>query len=72
MLWFAPFWQHEPGLVFEVLRESHSSLLPRLPAAVVGDLLAEWEEFDAVVFREVDTVGSAGFVSLLEREFGRV
>ena len=68
MLWFAPFKQYRPGLVFQLLTESHSSLLRELPGPVVGELLAEWEEYDAAVFEEVDTVGSAGFVSVLEKD----
>ena len=68
MLWFAPFWQYSPGLVFQLLTESHSSLLRELPGSVVGDLLAEWEEYDARVFQEVDTLGSAGFISLREKD----
>ncbi len=68
MLWFAPFKQYRPGLVFQFLTESHSSLLRELPGAVVGELLAEWEGYDAAVFEEVDTVGSAGFVSVMEKD----
>jgi len=68
MLWFAPFKQYRPGLVFQLLTESHSSLVRELPGPVVGELLAEWEGYDAAVFEEVDTVGSAGFVSVREKD----
>jgi len=51
-----------------MLRESYAPLLATLPAGVGENLCCEWDEYDESAFREPDTVGASGFLTLLRGE----
>jgi len=62
----APFSECAPGSVAAMLAEAYEALLVQLPVDRREDLLADWRRYDIAVFDEPDTVGSAGFLTLLD------
>lgn len=68
MIAFVPFARYGQGLIAELLWESYGALLKELPPEKVEELRRDWEEYDAAVYREPDTVGACGFFTLLEGE----
>jgi len=66
MIATAPFSGCIRGLLAEMLAEAYAPLLVELPAEKREELLADWRCYDTAVHDEPDTVGSAGFLTLID------
>ncbi len=65
---YVPFVQYSAGLIAQLLRSSYAPLIEELPNHKAEELLRAWNEYDAAVFAEPDTVGACGFCSRLGNE----
>lgn len=54
------------GTISGLLEESYSVLLDDLPPEKVSELRRDWDDYDESVILEADTVGAAGFMTLLD------
>jgi GNAT superfamily N-acetyltransferase len=62
---FVPYQSRRRGLIAELLASGYAPLLGQLSAARRDSLRHDWAEYDDAVHDEPETIGRAGFFSLL-------
>lgn len=63
---FEPFGGCGPGVIADLLARCYEPLLQLLPAAKAAELRRDWTAYDEAVHGGPDTVGAAGFLTLVE------
>ena len=62
---FAPYQSQRRGLIAEILASCYAPLLAELPATTAARLRDDWTAYDDDVHAKPETIGRAGFFSLL-------
>jgi GNAT superfamily N-acetyltransferase len=66
-LLFKPLIQHQPGTIFNLLKECYWDFINVRPDFSKG-WMREWRDYDWTIFNYPDSVGICGFVSYLSHE----